>query len=580
MVEKIRKVVLSLIISLPFAPSIWGQSPPEIAKPTIQELAAPKIFEQNLENLAAVKIYAVGDQVRVIEDLREEGKEPGGGKPSVSESGPPNIVATDTSKMALAPAYKPGDSIHVVQDLKESTSSVSEGAKLAAASFTLGTNFDGIPATGFLPPDVAGAVGPEHYVMMVNVAIAIYDKSGKLLAGPSPISSFWSGFGGPCSTLNNGDPIVRYDHIAKRWLISQFALPGGQSGYHQCIAISRTSDPVKGGWYLYDFPIKDNSGNAIFPDYPKIGVWPDGYYMGTQRGFPSGGLDVWAFERESMLAGKSAKAIHFAVAAPSLFLLPSDLDGPLPPKGTPNFFARQVDGTRFGGPNRLEVFAFHADWKSPAASTFSLLATLPTASFSSTICNGSFMEACIPQPTSPVKLEALSIWTMWRLQYRNFGGHESLVTNHTVNGGKGQAGVRWYELRKESKGAWTIFQQGTYAPDEASRWMGSVAMNKHGSMAVGYTTSSSTIFPSVRYASRLAKDPPGTLSNEVNLMAGGGAQTYGVPRWGNYTTMDVDPEDDCTFWYAGEYMPSTSPAGWKTRISSIHDPSCRETRQK
>src|SRR4029077_16172102 len=168
-----------------------------------QELAAPKIFEQSLENLAAGKIYAMGDQGRVIEDLREEAKEPGGGKPSVSESGPPNIAATDTSKMALPPAYKPGDSIHVVQDLKESASSVSEGAKLAAASFTLGTNFDGIPATGFLPPDVAGAVGPEHYVMMVNVAIAIYDKSGKLLAGPSPINSFWSGFGGPCSTLNN-----------------------------------------------------------------------------------------------------------------------------------------------------------------------------------------------------------------------------------------------------------------------------------------------------------------------------------------------------------------------------------------
>jgi hypothetical protein len=283
---------------------------------------------------------------------------------------------------------------------------------------------------------------------MVNTVFAIYDKQGNLLAGPSPINTLWSGFGGPCETENNGDPIVRYDHLADRWLLSQFALPGPD--LHECIAISRTADPVTGGWFLYAFPTVDANGNPVFPDYPKIGVWPDGYYMGTQRGFPNGGLDVWVFERDKMLNGAPAAMVQFSVPAPSLFLMPSDLDGPPPPAGTPNFFARQVDGDRFGGGgDRVEIFAFSVNWATPASSTFTQVASLPTAPFDSVLCSATLLGACIPQPGTPRRLETLTVWPMWRLQYRNFGTHEAMVFNHTVDAdGQDHAGIRWYELRR------------------------------------------------------------------------------------------------------------------------------------
>jgi len=567
------------LFGLALALPVWGQGQePNISKPVVAESVAPKVYEGNLKEFASIRLYKEGDQVHVIGDLREAGENPPGGKkPSGAAPVSPKVSEVDLSKLPAVQPYKPGDPVRVVPDLRESA--VAPTAVGAAgpigAPVSLGASFEGIPATGFLPPDVSGAVGPNHYILMVNVAFAIFDKQGNTLAGPAPINALWAGFGGPCTNQNNGDPIVRYDHLADRWLLSQFALPGGPQGFHECVAISRTPDPVAGGWFLYDFPMTDAAGHPVFPDYPKIGVWPDAYYMGTQRTFPGGGLDVWAFEREKMLNGSSARLVHFAVAPPSLFLLPSDLDGPTPAVGTPNFFARQVDGARFGGPTRLELFAFHVDWSNPFASSFTLAASLPT-SFNSKLCQGSLMETCIPQPGTSVQLEALSVWTMWRLQFRDFGTHQSLVTNHTINNGQGVAAVRWYELRRPSGGGpWSIFQQGTHSPDGNSRWMASAAMNKAGTLALGYSVSSSATFPSIRFADRLANDPLGTMGGEVNLMAGGGVQTFNFPaRWGNYTTMDVDPKDDCTFWYSGEYMPNTSVAGWHTRISSVKDPAC------
>jgi hypothetical protein len=437
--------------------------------------------------------------------------------------------------------------------------------------------FDGISATGVLPPDTVGDVGPNHYVQLVNTALAVYNKQGTLLAGPTPINALWSGFGGACETQNNGDPVVRYDHLADRWLISQFALPGGAQGLHECIAISRTPDPVSGGWFLYDFPtIEASTGNPVFPDYPKIGVWPDAYYMGTQRGFPNGGLDVWAFERNKMLVGAAAAAVQFSVPRPSLFLMPGDLDGPPPPAGTPEFFARQVDGDRFGGSDRLEVFAFSVNWANPSASTFVQVANLPTASFDSVLCSATLLGACIPQPGVAQRLETLTVWPMWRLQYRNYGTHEAMVTNHTVDAnGQDVAGVRWYELRRTPGGAWGIFQQGTYAPDTTNRWMGSIAMDSQDNIALGYSVSSSTVFPGIRRVGRLATDPPGTLPQpEADVVVGSGAQTHSSSRWGNYSSMDVDPADDCTFWYTTEYYDQTSTAGWKTKITSFKNPSC------
>ena len=524
----LASIVMLLALAVPAGAQIQGG-------PQVGEPVTPDVLDIDLRSIvqARVQAWTEGDPVRIIEDLKEAEAPPA--LPLAEAAGSPEGTAPPaaTRIRALAPAAV--------------------------------VSFPGIPATGFLPPDTVGDVGPKHYIQAVNVAFAIYDKTGALLAGPAPINSLWSGFGGPCDTQNNGDPMVRYDPLADRWVISQFALPS-----HQCFAVSKTSDPVAGGWYLYAFPTPG------FPDYPKVGVWPDGYYMGTQRGFPGGGLDVYAFERPKMLNGLPAQSVTFFVPAPSLFLLPSDLDGPAPPAGTPNFFARQIDGNVFGGIDRLEVFAFTVNWGAPATSTFVPAASLPTAPFDSVLCGGGLIGTCIPQPGTGQKLESLSVWAMQPLHYRNFGTHETLTVNHTVDVGGDHAGVRWYEVRRPPAGAWSIFQQGTHAPDAEHRWMGSVAMNKDGALAVGYSVSSSIVFPGIRYAGRIASDPPGTLPlGEATLIAGGGSQTHPSSRWGNYSSMDVDPVDDCTFWYTQEYYASTSAAGWQTQVGAFKLVDCK-----
>jgi hypothetical protein len=500
-----------------------------------------------------------------------------------------SIVANMRALAAPAAAWRPGGSVRVRGDLAElgppsspaparqgaadpllgiSRAAAAPAGGVAAPAAEVRVSFEGIGATGVLPPDTVGAVGPNHYIQMVNSAFAIYDKRGNLLAGPSQINSLWSGFGGPCEAQNNGDPIVRYDAQADRWLLSQFALDDRM----QCIAISQGPDPVTSGWFLYAFPTVTQNGQPVNPDYPKIAVWGDAYYMGTQRGFPNGGLDVWAFERARMLAGQPARQITFAVSAPSLFLMPSDLDGPPPPAGTPNFFVRQVDGDRFGGQDRVEIFAFAANWANPAASTFQMISSLPTANFDSVLCSADLMGNCVPQPGTTQRLETLTVWPMWRAQYRNFGSFETLLFNHTVDAsGNDLAGIRWYELRRQgTTGAWAIQQQGTHAPDNSvHRWMGSIAMDQSGTIALGYSVSSSSVSPGIRAVVRRQSDPPGTLGPEVKLQDGNGSQTFSVARWGNYSSMDVDPTDAGTFWYTTEYYDATSDAGWKTRVVSF-----------
>jgi hypothetical protein len=341
----------------------------------------------------------------------------------------------------------------------------------------------------------------------------------------------------------------------------------------QCIAISRGADPTTGGWFLYAFRTRDAAGNAVTPDYPKIGVWPDGYYMSTQRGFPSSGMDVWVFERDKMLAGQPARQVQFAVAAPSIVLQPSDLDGQAPPAGTPNFFLRQVDGERFTGQDRVEIFSLSVNWANPAASTFQLTSTLPTAAFDSVLCNSSLGGTCIPQPGTARRLQTLSVWPMYRAQYRNLGTHEVLLLNHSVDAtGQDLAGIRWYELRRPHGGTWSIFQQGTHNPDAVNRWMGSMAMDAAGDIAVAYSVSSGQTAPGIRVATRRASDALGTLGPEATIQAGGGSQTDSSSRWGDYGSMDVDPVRPCVFWFTTLYYETTSSAGWHTRIAEVFPP--------
>lgn len=440
----------------------------------------------------------------------------------------------------------------------------------------LGT-FEGVNnVNGVLPPDTNGDIGPNHYVQTVNLAFAVYDRAGAKLYGPANINTLWQGFSGVCSTSNDGDPIVLYDHLADRWLISQFALPNYPRGpFYQCIAISQTPDPT-GAWWRYQFTVSNTKMN----DYPKFGVWGDGYYMTVnqfnQGTLTWGGEGVVVFERDKMLQGQTARMVYFDLYSrdPNLGgMLPSDLDGPAPAAGTPNYFV-EVDDDAWGySPDQLQVWEFKTDWTTPANSTFTNVQNLGVTAFDSNMCGGA--RNCIPQPGG-TKVDAIADRLMYRLQYRNFGSYQTMVVNHTIDvDNTDHAGVRWYELRKSGT-SWAVNQQGTYAPDAAHRWMGSVAMNGVGDMALGFSTSSTSIYPSIRYTGRLAADPAGQMSQgEATLFAGTGYQTHSSGRWGDYSMMAVDPTDDCTFWYTTEYYAAgATSAGWQTRIGSFKFSNC------
>jgi hypothetical protein len=410
----------------------------------------------------------------------------------------------------------------------------------------------------------------------VNAAFAVFDKDGGLLAGPSNLNELWRDTGGVCAMTNDGDPDVRYDALADRWVMSWIV-----AFTHQCLAVSRDGDPVQGGWYLYDFPngtIGDPPSRVVVKnDHPRLAVWPDGYYLGTQRGYPTAGSDAWAFDRAAMLDGDPAISIRFY--DPATFVLPADLDGATAPdEGAPATFVRQVDGSQLGGDDRLELFEFAADFSTPANSTFTRIADVMADPFDRDLCGFGLHTPCIPQPGDAPLLDSFTAWPQARLQYRRFEDHETLVFNHTVDAdGNDHAGIRWYELRRSDAG-WTVYQQGTHAPDggeaglgdDVHRWMASAAMDKNQNLALGYNVSSTTEYPGIRYGGRYADDDVNSLPrDEKVLVEGEGAQTHPSGRWGEFSSMTVDPVDDCTFWYTAEYYAVTSEAGWNTRIGSF-----------
>jgi subtilase family serine protease len=447
------------------------------------------------------------------------------------------------------------------------------------------TSFEGVGnLDAVLPPDTNGAVGPNHYVQWVNLSFAVYARgvpgsTPTLIYGPAAGNTLWTGFGGPCESTNNGDPVVLYDELADRWVMTQLALPNSFFGliylppFYQCIAVSATPDPT-GAYYRYQYSFDKLN------DYPKFGVWPDAYYLAiNQFSAPSltyAGQGVAAFDRAAMLAGRAAGMISFDLASVDLNLggmLPSDLDGPAPPAGSPNVFM-QIDDDAWGyAPDQLQLWRFHVDWTTPSNSTFTHAASLPVAPFDTNLCGGA--ENCVPQRGTTVALDTMSDRLMYRLQYRNFGDHESLVVNHTVDAdGTDHAGIRWYEVR-DPNGIPAIYQQGTYAPDADHRWMGSAAMDAAGNLAIGFSVSGLMTYPSIRYAARLAGDPLGTLAQgESTLIAGSGSQTNSTGRWGDYSMMSVDPVDGCTFWYTQQYYAATSDAGWQTRVGAFSVPPC------
>ena len=432
----------------------------------------------------------------------------------------------------------------------------------------IGSGFSGPQGTfsvRYAPPDNNGAVGRTQFVETVNVAFAVFNKSnGSVAYGPININTLWGGFGSGCETNNDGDPTVVFDHLANRWVISQFSV--SSLPYTQCVAVSTTEDPT-GSYYRYAFAY-DNVG---FNDYPKMGVWPDGYYV-TYNIFNNAqtfaGARVCAFDRARMVQGISATQQCFNTSTLYGGLLPSDLDGTTqPPAGAPNFVVA-LGATS----SQLAVWKFHVDWTSSALSTF----TGPTAVTVSSYVEACSGGTCVPQAGTNNKLDSLADRLMTRAAYRKFSDHESLVVSHAVTPGTG-VGVRWYELRNLS-GTPSVFQQSTFAPDATYRWMSSVAMDKQGNMALGYSASSSTLKPEIRYTGRLAVDALNTMTQgETTIVPGGGSQLPNLTRWGDYTSMSVDPQDDCTFWYTNQYLPASGTFNWRTRIAAFKYPGCSST---
>ena len=502
----------------------------------------------------------------------------------------------------------------------------------------VGVSFEGMEnnqaCNGCIPPDPNGAVGPNHYVQMVNSSLAVYDKTGAVISSPKAINTLWSLTpNSECFQNNNGDPIVIYDQLADRWLISEF-VASAVPNYAECVAVSTSPDPT-GSYYLYEF----DESTGTFHDYPHIGVWPDGYYMSTNL-FPnttttvtSTGAGAWAFERPKMLLGQPARYIFFDETnlATQTYTpggqLPTSLEGRNPPPaGAPNYFVEVDDTNTPDAPpattlhDEMHIWQFHVDWTNPANSTFGTGSSapaatgfpgqfagnagqpsfiLPIADYVPVPCQFASGPTCIPEKATPGQpteyLEALGDRLMYRVTYRNFGDHESLLVSHTAEGaadqpdGSARAGVRWYELRGLSTTP-TVYQQSTFAPLDPTnplwRWMGSAAMDHAGDIAIGYSASGPNYFPSLHYAGRLASDPLSDLTQgEAVLFQGSGIQVA-VPnylqrnRWGDYSNLTVDPSDDCTFWYTNEYLATNgivdvvSTVEWHTRIGSFKFPQC------
>ncbi len=425
---------------------------------------------------------------------------------------------------------------------------------------SIGVNFDGsndadnsaLLGFAIVPPDTDGDIGPNHYVQWINLVSEIFDRNGNTLVGPFAGNQYFQGLGGDCDAENSGDPITLYDEAADRWLVSQFAVDA--SPYFMCVAISETSDPT-GAYHQYAFDF-----GTDFPDYPKLGIWGDSYVMTTRdfaNGFSFAGLSAVALDRNAMLNGNAATMVRFPNAFGGTSVdgyLPADADDSV---SGPIIFGGHGDD----GDSIFELWELDVDWNNPGAATFNSIPGATVSSFDGVVPS-------VNQPNGQV-LDDHSFFTMHRLQVREFGTHTSMVVNHTVETTANTAGIRWYEFREYGTG-WGLHQEGTFSPDTDDRWMGSIAMNGNGDISLGYSRSSSSMFPSIYFTGQTADQSGTGVMNvaETLIHAGSGSQS-GASRWGDYSKMSVDPVDDQTFWYTTEYYQTTASFDFKTRIASF-----------
>ncbi len=504
----------------------------------------------------------------------------------------PTVAHIDVRTIEPVPAWKPGDPIKEIPrrffggsdtpaapgtGLPDPLVSVqrSVSATRDRGFTTPAVNVDGQGNTGVSPPDTVGDVGPDYYIQSINGSsgslVQIFDKSGATVGSSFYMDTLGSG---SCAS-GYGDPIVLYDRLAQRWVLQEFS----QSGNYMCFYVSATADPTEGTWYAYGFQAPN------FPDYPHIGVWPDAYYTTTNE-HPSA---VYAFDRENMITGGTARALQrFTLSDLDGYgfqtATPADLDGAdAPPAGAPGYIMRHVDDEAHSSypddavNDLLEIYAFDVDWDTPANSTLTQLPDIMITDYNSWFMDYSTFYS-VPQPGTTTRLDPILEVILNRLAYRNFGDHETLVgvfpTNidEATSGSTVNAGQRWFELRKVGAGDWTLHQEGTYQPGDSSenRFVGSVAMDQSGNMALAYsfTDLDPAVDPSLHFTGRLASDALDVMTQaETVLVAGSGS---GSGRWGDYASMNVDPADDCTFWFTGEYMDGS----WSTRIGAFKFDAC------
>jgi hypothetical protein len=428
-----------------------------------------------------------------------------------------------------------------------------QGSKAALA---LQDHFDGIPGNGD-PSDLSLAVGPNHIVQAVNWQIAVYTKKGAMYAttgmslGTKASKSIFAGLGGRCesgSDIDHGDTVVRYDQLAGRWVFIQpvFAAP-----YAMCYAVSATADPL-GSYNKYEF------ARAEFPDYPRVGVWPDGYYVGTSAGDDVVQKRICVADRAKMISGQAATEQCIGKSGVNFFN-PSDVDGAMaPPAGAPNI-VMALGGTQLNKAfedDGVYAYKYHVDWSNPSASTLTGPTKITVARYHY-LCDGQLTN-CVPQMGSSTRLDAQGDKLMQRLVYRNFGDHQSLVITHSINGPSSGGGLRWYEFRVDAAGNVTLYQQSTFAPDTGYRWLGSAAMDGRGNIGIGYSIGNATMFPGQRFAARASADPLGTLGYSESVLVNSTTGKGGGNRWEDFATTVIDPSDDATFWYMGDYYKSSS----------------------
>lgn len=492
---------------------------------------------------------------------------------------PAHVGAVSDIPIRHRPSFVPG----VRPSAPDPVAQTTPGSALNTSS---GIGFDGVAFNGYYPPDPNISVGDTQIVQTTNVELAVYDKGGTLLKGPVSLSSLFSGLSNLCSTTNGGDPIVLWDKIAHRWLISQLAFTSNLQSNYVCIAVSQGNDAT-GAYNVYAF------SSSRLPDYPKFGVWSssdtDGasdYYLSANlfsTSFYYGPL-VCAFNGGDMQAGRTARFACVQGTTSHFSLLPADVDGgTAPAKGEPNYFVELGTGISSTSGNTLKMQAFKATWTTTGGSLNApSTITLSVPAYALACGNGG---TCIPQPQTSTQLDSLGDRLMYRLAFRKTTDHETLLVNHSVDRGDGTVGLRWYEIHSNSgttlETSQALFQSGTYSPDAAHRWMGSIAEDKNGDIAVGYSASSGVLYPSILYSGRAAgsSDAPGTLGTESVLQQGSGSET-GASRWGDYTSLSLDPQDDCTFWYTNEYFSGSSSYSWRTRIASFSFSGCGTTTTK